>query len=240
MASTVSASRDHTTAADGAWDGLRERISIQLRPVGTPVAIGFFGLAAATLVLSSLQLEWVPVTDGRNIAFALMGFAFLAQGTAAIFSFLARDGTTATAMAILGLSWLVIGLVTLTSPPGSTSKALGVFLLFTASAIGLSAVTTSISKVVPALVFVTAAVRFLLVAIYQLDGGNDWKHAAGIAGLVLFAFAMYAAWASELEDAMGKPILPLGRRRKAKTAMYGSLLEQVKDVPHEPGVRTQL
>src|SRR3954463_1059791 len=80
--STVSASRDHTTAADGAWDGLRERISIQLRPVGTPVAIGFFGLAAATLVLSSLQLEWVPVTDGRNIALALMGFAFLAQGTA--------------------------------------------------------------------------------------------------------------------------------------------------------------
>ena len=78
MATTVGESRDHTTAADQAWDGLRDRISIQLRPIGTPVALGFFGLAAATFVLSSLQLEWVPVTDGRTVAFALMGFAFLA------------------------------------------------------------------------------------------------------------------------------------------------------------------
>lgn len=240
MASTVHDSRDHTTASEQAWDGLRERISIQLRPIGTPVAMGFLGLAAATLTLSSLQLEWVPISDGKNVALALLGFAFLAQGTAAIFSFLARDGTVASAMAVLGLSWLVIGLVMLTSPPGSTSKALGVFLLFTASAVALSAATTSLSKLVPALVFLIAAVRFLLVAIYQLDGSKDWSHAAGIVGLVLFALAMYAAWAAELEDALGKPALPLGRRRKSKTAMYGSLLEQVKEVPHEPGVRKPL
>src|SRR3954452_9037689 len=240
MATTISDSRDGTSAADEAWDGLRERISIQLRPIGTPVALGFFGLAAATFVLSSLQLEWVSVTEGRNVAFALLGFAFLAQSVAAIFSFLARDGTTATAMAILGLSWLVIGLVLVTAPPGSTSQALGMFLLFTATAIALTALTTSISKLVPALVFLIAGVRFALVAIYELDGSDGWKHAAGIAGLVLFAFAMYAAWATELEDALGKPILPMGRRRKAKTAMYGSLLEQVKEVPHQPGVRAQL
>jgi uncharacterized protein len=240
MATTVNDSRDRTPAADQAWDGLRDRISIQLRPIGTPVALGFFGLAAATFVLSSLQLEWIPVTDGRNVAFALMGFAFLAQGTAAIFSFLARDGTTATAMAVLGFSWLVIGLVMLTAPPGSTSQGLGIFLLFTASAIALTGLTTSISKLVPALVFLTAAVRFVLVGIYELNGSDDWKHAAGVAGLVLFAFAMYAAWATELEDAMGKPILPMGRRRKAKAAMYGGLLEQVKEVPHQPGVRAQL
>jgi uncharacterized protein len=240
MANSVSDSRDHTPAADQAWDGLRERISIQLRPIGTPIALGFFGLAAATFVLSSLQLEWVSATEGRDVAFVLVGFAFLAQGAAAVFSFLARDGTTATAMALLGLSWLVIGLVMLTSPPGSTSQALGMFLLFTATAIALTGLTTSISKVVPGLVFLIAAVRFALVAIYQLDGSDGWQHAAGIAGLVLFAFAMYAAWAAELEDAMGKPILPLGRRRRAKTAMYGGLLEQVKEVPHQPGVRAQL
>jgi succinate-acetate transporter protein len=89
-------------------------------------------------------------------------------------------------------------------------------------------------------VFLTASLRFLLVAIYEFDDGNGWKEAAGITGVVLFVFAMYAAWAVEFEDALGKPILPLGRRRKAKIAMYGSLLEQVKEVPHQPGVRAQL
>jgi succinate-acetate transporter protein len=240
---TMAVSIDETRGPrrfDGDWDGAAERVSIGLRPIGTPIALGFFGLAAATFVLSSLQLGWVEPAEGRNVALALMGFAFLAQGTAAIFSFLARDGTAATAMGVLGLTWLVVGLVMLTSPAGSISDALGIFLLFSASAIALTGLTTMLSKVVPAVVFLVASVRFVLVAIYELDGGTAWKHAAGIAGLVLFALAMYAAWAAQLEDAVGKTVLPMGRHRKGKVARFGTLLEQVKDVPHEAGVSTQL
>jgi len=59
-------------------------------------------------------------------------------------------------------------------------------------------------------------------------------------GLVLFALALYAAWAAELEDALGRTVLPFGRRGKGKVALRGSLLEQVKEVPREPGVRTKL
>jgi len=229
-----------TPAQEAAWDGLQQRVSITLRPIASPVSLGLFGLAAATLTMSGLQLGWVAPAEGKNVALALIGFAFVAQITAALFAMIARDGTVATAMGVLGLTWLVIGLTMYTSPPGSTSDALGLFLVFTAVAMALNALTSSLSKVVPALVFGTASLRFLLTAIYQMSGSDAWKKTSGVVGLVLFALAIYAAWASELEEATGKSVLPMGRRNKGRIAVDGSLFEQVRDAPNKPGVRTML
>src|SRR5215212_3549323 len=130
-----------TPGEDAAWRSLRERLVIVLRPVGAPTSIGFFGLAAASLPFSGLQLGWVPIDQGRQVALVMIGFAFLAQAVAAVFGLLARDGTAATAMATLALTWLVAGWVMNTSPPGGTSRALGLFLIFSGSAMALIAVT---------------------------------------------------------------------------------------------------
>jgi hypothetical protein len=35
-------------------------------------------------------------------------------------------------------------------------------------------------------------------------------------------------------------VLPFGRRGKGKVAVQGSLLEQVREIPTEPGVRAKL
>jgi len=91
-----------------------------------------------------------------------------------------------------------------------------------------------------ALVLWTASTRFLLTAVFQLSGGEGWKTASGLVGLALTVLAVYAAWASELEDATGKTVLPTGRRGKGLIAMHGSLYEQVQDVSAEAGVRTRL
>jgi succinate-acetate transporter protein len=229
-----------TPGEESAWSALRERVSITLRPLGAPTPIGFLGLAAASLVLSALQLGWIGQSDSHSVATVLIAFVFVAQFVAALFSFLCRDGTAATAMATLALVWLVTGLVMIQSKPGATSATLGVFLLFAALAMTLAGLTAGLSKLVPAVVFVVAALRFLLTAVYQLGGVAGWKVTSGIVGLALIALAMYAAWASELEDAVGRTVLPLGRRRKGSVAMQGSLLEQVGEVVHEPGVRQQL
>jgi succinate-acetate transporter protein len=229
-----------TAGEDAAWRSLRERLVIVLRPVGAPTAIGFFGLAAASLPFSGLQLGWVPVDQGRQVALVMIGFAFLAQALAAVFGLLARDGTAATAMATLALSWLVVGWVMNTSPPGTTSRALGLLLIFSGGAMLLIAATAALSKLVPAAVFLVASLRFFATAGYHLGGGQGWQRVAGVIGLVLFALAMYAAWAATLEDAVGRTVLPLGRRGKGKVAVTGSLLEQTKEVVTEPGVREQL
>ena len=42
-----------------------------LRPIGHPLPLGFLGLAAATTVVSGLQLGWYPPTEGHNVALVL-------------------------------------------------------------------------------------------------------------------------------------------------------------------------
>jgi succinate-acetate transporter protein len=229
-----------TPAERAAVDAHRAGLLVTLRPVASPLPLGLFGLAAATLVISGQQLAWVPTSQTAQVALALIGFAFPAQLIAAGVSFRARDIVAATAMATLGLTWLVVGLVLLTGTPGATSRALGLFLIFSAVALALTAATAAQSKLVPALVFVTAAVRFLLTAVYQLSGEHGWEDTAGVVGLILFGLAVYAAWASELEGALRRPVLPLGRRGAGQIAISGSLLEQTASVANEPGVRQQL
>src|SRR6266513_651231 len=160
---------------DAAWGSLRERVTISLRPIGGPTAIGFFGLAAATFVVSGLQLGWVGLAEVKKVAL------------------------------------LVVGLVLLTSKPGSTTGALGLFLLVSGAAMVLTSLTAALSKLVPAAVFGLAALRFFATAGYELSGRQAWEHTAGVLGLLLFVLALYAAWAAELEDALGRTVLPLGR-----------------------------
>ncbi len=52
--------------------------------------------------------------------------------------------------------------------------------------------------------------------------------------------ALYAGWAFLVESAAKQTVLALGRRGLGATALNGSLLEQVKGAPNEPGVRAQL
>jgi succinate-acetate transporter protein len=229
-----------TPAEGAAWDSLRERITISLRPLGASLPLGFLGLAAASWVLASLQLGWVPAADGRRVALVLVAFAFGAQLTAAVFAFLSRDGGAGTAMGQLALIWLVVGLSMLTLPPATTSEALGVFLLFAGVSLLLSATSTATGRLVPAAIFTLAGTRFLVTGVYELGAGKAWEHASGVLGIALAVLAMYAAFAAQLEDALSRSVLPLGRRGRAKTALHGSLLEQVRTSANEPGVRAQL
>jgi uncharacterized protein len=222
------------------WSAPAPQVRVTLRPMAGPLSLGLFGLAGAALVLSGLQLGWVPLSASSQVALVLVSFAFPAQALTGVLSFLARDGAAATAMSVLALTWLGMGLVTLSAAPGSRSSTLGLFLLLSSAAIALTGLTAATTKLVMSLVLLTASARFLLTALFELTGGEGWKTASGVLGLGLTLLAVYAAWASELEDATGKSVLPTGRRGKGLLALHGSLYEQVKDVSAEAGVRTRL
>src|SRR5205085_1865097 len=85
-----------------------------------------------------------------------------------------------------------VALTTYTSPPGSTSDALGVFLVATAVCMAVAA-TAAWTKPVGVLVMGGAAVRFAVTAGYELTGRSSWQHAAGWVGLVLAGVAVGAA-----------------------------------------------
>jgi succinate-acetate transporter protein len=229
-----------TPAEGAAREELTSRTRVTLRPIAGPLALGFFGLAAATFVMSGLQLGWVDSTEGKQVALCILAFTVPLQFTASLLGFLARDGVAATGMGVLAGIWAVIGLITFSAKPGSTSDALGLFLLVAGVAMWAPASAAFASKLVPALVLSVAGLRFLVTGLYQLTSNEAWEDTAGVIGLVLAVFAIYAAYAAELEDVLKRPVLPLGRRGRGESAVRGTYAEQIANVAHEPGVRQQL
>ena len=202
-------------------------VRVVLRPIATPLPLGFLALAAGTLLVSGLQLDWLDPDQGQQVALILIAFVFPLQLIACVLGFLARDVVAGTGMGILAGTWLAIALVTLTAPrPGATSDALGLFLLLSATAMLIPFSAAVFSKLAAAAVLGTTAVRVALTGLFQLTGDDGLEQLAGLVGLVLLAVAVYAAFALALEDARGRPVVPIGRRGHTADA--------------EPGVRSQL
>jgi succinate-acetate transporter protein len=213
---------------------------VVLRPVATPLPLGFLALALATVAFSALQLGWIAPEQGRIAALTALAATVPLQLLASVVGFQARDPVAATGMGILAGTWAVVGLATLTSPPGSTSAGLGVLLVTSGLAMLVPAVAAFPAKVAPATVMGLAALRFLVTGAYQLTGGAGWKAVAGWVGLLLGAVAFYTALAMELAGTTGRSVLPLGRRGPALAAVSGDGSLEPSDLAREPGVRPQL
>ncbi|MEI7033661.1 GPR1/FUN34/YaaH family transporter [Streptomyces pratensis] len=213
---------------------------VHVRPLASPLPLGFAGLACGTFMLAGLQLEWAPAVEGPAVGLVLLGFVFPLQFTAAVIGFLCRDGATATAMGVLSGAWLSLGLVTETSAPGSTSKAAGLLLLLTGVVLLVPVAAAGRGKPVASFVIALASVRFLTTGVYEVSGSSTWKTAAGIIGLVLAAAAVYAALALALEDQRGRAVLPTWRKGTGAKAFKGDWPTQIASVSAEAGVRRQL
>jgi uncharacterized protein len=212
---------------------------IVLRPLANPLPLGFLALAGGTLLLSGLQLGWLAADEGQAVALALIAFVFPLQLVVSIFGYLARDVVAGTGMGILSGSWLTIGLITLTSPPGATSDALGLFLLLVGTAMLIPA-AAAFGKLVPMAVLSVTALRFGCTGVYELTASSSWEDIAGVVGLLLCGLALYAALAMALEDALRRTVLPVMRRRSGRKSMTGTLDEQLIGIEAEAGVREQL
>jgi succinate-acetate transporter protein len=219
---------------------LQEVTRINLRPISSPMPAGFVGLAAATLLVAALNLGWMPATEGKNVAFALLAFVFTLQLAASIFGVLARDGVAGTGMGILAGMWGTTGLVLLFSPPGSTSKALGLLFIVAGVAMMWPAIGASMGKIAAAVVLWGTVLRFLTSGVYQWTASHTWQVITGWIGVVLCVVALYAALAMLLEGVAKRQVLPFGRRGRGREAAEGGLTDQIVTLVHEPGVREQL
>lgn len=214
-------------------------VQVSLRPIGTPLPLGFIGLVVATAAFSCLQLDWLAAEQGRLIAIAVLAFTVPVQLIAAVFGFLARDPVAGTGMGILAGTWAAVGVVTLTTPVGTTSPALGVVLLAAAATLLVPAAAAT-TKLVAAAVIALSSVRFAVTGITALTGSSGWATAAGWIGLVLAALALYAAFAFEVEGVRHRTVLPLLRRGAGSAAVRAPFTDQQQNIAQEPGVRRQL
>ncbi|SEK67684.1 hypothetical protein SAMN04515665_10489 [Blastococcus sp. DSM 46786] len=213
---------------------------VVLRPLATPLPLGFLALALATTMFSAVQLGWIDADQGRVAGFTALFLTVPLQLLASVFGFLGRDPVAATGMGVLSGTWAVAGITTLTNPPGAASQGLGVVLLLAGMAMLVPAAAALGSKVVPAAVMALAATRFAVTGVYELTGSAGWEAAAGWVGVALALLALYAAFALELEATRLRTVLPLGRRGAGRSAMVGEGPLHSDDLVREVGVRPQL
>ncbi|MBZ5735526.1 hypothetical protein K8Z61_13585 [Nocardioides sp. TRM66260-LWL] len=212
---------------------------VVLRPVATPLPLGFLALGVATLGFAAVQLGWVDASQGHAVALGVLVLTVPLQLLAATFGFLVRDPVAATGMGVLSGTWAGVCLVTLSSPPGALSPGSGVLLLGAGACLLVPAAAAR-AAIVPAAVVATSAVRFAVTGIAQVRQSHAWLEVAGWIGVVLAALSLYAALALELEASSGRTVLPLGRRGVRARALDGRPADQIADLPSEPGVRRLL
>ncbi len=220
-------------------DPQRAPARIVLRPIASPLALGFVGLAMATFALAGLEIGWIPSTERLLVGVIILSTGPPLQFAASVWGFLGRDESAATGMGTLGAVWTCIGVVMLANPH-PTSAALGTLLLVGAGALAISVVTALQSKVVVAAVMAATAARWIVTALYQLTADPGLKHAAGAVGIALMLAGLYGAAALELEDVKRRAVLPTGRRGIGADALSGRIDPQLDRLSSEAGVREQL
>jgi succinate-acetate transporter protein len=226
-----------------AWEGPPPPESftrVTLRTIANPLPLGFGALAVATVLVAGSQLGWIPTSETTSVALILLAAVAPAQLLTSIVSYHARDGVAGTGMGTLAGTWAAMGLILLTSEPGSTGHAPGLLLLVAAAVMLVPAAGAALGKLVPAAVLTITAIRFALTGIWEFTGSNGWKVASAIVGLILGGFAIYAAAALGLEAAAKRTVLPVGHRGKGAEAAAGDFRDQIAGIVHEPGVRQQL
>lgn len=214
-------------------------VRIMLRPMGSPLPMGFLGLAIATTGFSGLQLGLVPEEETTIVALAALLVTVPLMALASVFGILARDPVASTSMGVLGGVWALLAVVKMTSEPGTYTAALGLLLLVSGVAV-LVPVVGALKKLMIVIVMIGSGLRFALTGVAELTASPAVETVAGAAGLVLALLALYTALALELEDANDRSVLPVFRRGDARVAIRHDLDEQVRGLAREAGVRTQL
>jgi succinate-acetate transporter protein len=175
---------------------VRESEASAARAVGRvahPLPLGFLGLAVASFAFATVQLGWIGVAQGTTVALSVLFFTVPVQLLASVAGFLRAEVAPATGMAVLAGTWAAIAVATVSSPPGSTSKGLGVVLCASGAAMLIPA-CAALAQPWAAAVMLGAAVRFATTAGYELTGAKTWQHAAGWVGLVVAALGYLVAF----------------------------------------------
>lgn len=211
---------------------------IVLRPLGNALPLGFFAFGTGVILMSAIEMHWIPPEDARNVPILLLGFVAPLELLASVIAYLSRDTAAATTLGIFALSWVPQGIVMMRQAQNPSSTE-GIFLIMMAAMIAaLGAAAYSAKPLLSAILTVTF-VRTLCAALVQL-GTSKLTTTDAIVGIVLTAMSFYGGVAFLIEDVKQSDILPLFRRGAAENAMKGSLSDQVVTMPNKPGVRRQL
>ncbi|GAA4839168.1 hypothetical protein GCM10023235_13080 [Kitasatospora terrestris] len=216
---------------------LRSMTRINLRPIASPMPLGFFTVAIASAMTACLQLGVFDAEARRAVALCVLP-AFALQLLVSVLAFGARDVIAATLMGAFAGSWLAYALVMLSGAPDGL-RVLGVFNL---AFLCLGALMAAVTRPKRALWFVllVSLPRWAATGLSGLTGAEWLTRTSGALGLLVALVAMYTAFALMLEDMRTEEVLPIGRSGPAHAAVEGDLAVQLRNLERQAGVRRTL
>ncbi len=197
-----------------------------LQPVAPPSILGLFGLAGATMMLSTYILGWYGSPDSQLFLFPFVAlFGGIAQFAAALWSFRARDGLAVAVHGLWGSFWIAFGILhllyatgSLTSSTSGFSQEIGMWFVVAAMITWICAWAAGANSFVLLGTLLFLAAGSTTGAIAHLSASTGWLSLAGWLLFIAAILAWYTASASLLESAYGRVILPLGKVRHAERA----------------------
>lgn len=198
---------------------------IYLQPITAPSILGLYGFAGATFMVAAHMAHWYGNT-GTDLFLAPMAAIFggLAQFTAGMWGFKARDGVATAMHGTWGSFWIAWGILQLAFIDGKLTEPTGAFPALGYWFIILAAITwmgtwgaAAESKVVATVLGFLAA-GSTAAAVSELLGSGGGMIVAGYLFIISAIIAWYAASALMLESAYQRPVLPLGKPRAAREA----------------------
>ncbi len=215
-------------------------VLIVLRPIGTALPLGFFSLSLGMVLLGAQGVGWIPPSEQQTLGVLIAAYVFPLGLVASVLAFVARDGLGGATLGLLATSWLAIGLVSITTAPGSTSNASGLFQVAFGGVLLVVAAVSVRGKPLIAAVLVLAAARAALEGLYQLTDAASLTTAGGVVAFVLSAVAVYTGAALLIEHMWPKAVLPIFRRGQSAAAASGQVIPPSSSMSDQPGVRGEL
>lgn len=220
--------------------GVEDVTRIVLRPLASPLPLGFFAFGMGSVLQSAQEFGLIPQSEIQNLALLFGVFVFPLELLAALLAYPSRETVAAISLSIIAFSWLGSAVVRYTIAPDATSSSLGILYLTISLILLLLGAVGILGKPLLASVMFLAFFRYGLNGLYELLALGWMQTASGAIGCAIFAVSLYGGLALSLEDTMHRTVLPFGRRGEARQAFEGDLSEQVGSIEQEAGVRKQL
>lgn len=227
------------------WEDGFARPRVMLQPIAAPSVLGLFGFAGATFIVAANLAGWfgTAASPGYLFPFAMF-FGGLAQFTAGMWAYRARDAVATAMHGMWGSFWLAYGLLQLLIATGTLASgttldhALG-FWFIALCALTFSGMLGALAEgnlgVVAVLGTLAAGCGFAAVGFLQSD--TYIQHWAGWVFIVSACLAWYVGTAMMLKAAAGRTVLPLFRVDPETNVPGGHPTRAIQLTWGEPGIK---
>jgi hypothetical protein len=215
-----------------------------LQPIAPPSILGLYGFAGATFIIAAHMAGWYGTATSNAYLWPFAAiFGGVAQFLAGMWGYRARDAVATAMHGMWGSFWIAFGILNLLFSTKVLVEPSPKFPELAFWFIALGAITTMGALAVMLegnfgvmLVLGTLAAGCGCAAAGFMTG-DDWTKVAGYVFVVSAGLAFYVASAMMLASAVGRIVLPLGKRAPEMNHPGERLPVPIGLAWSEPGVK---